>query len=495
VKGITNKLIILISLLFTTGLIQDVGAQVSTINGNGRFYSKDDDSLSFIKNQLLSNAFRDVFTKEMKGLGLDTDKFWRRYEEKFQEYFDKVKIGLMAKYEVTKENAAKNINYQKAFRHQRLRMKARYGRIGRAIVQHSIKKMSRSPQVPNSRYIRIEAKVNRRELHKIYLTFTSDQMEKHYSSVYVTTDFFLIDTSWSEIGIEVETDFTDVLKNNWKDQIAKALSKKVDRVVFVDATQTNEIKKFSGLSLEAVQQVKKAVNDEAMQAETTSIENTKEISQSIAVSNDYASALWLQLKFQIKKTLDNKDAQRRDFEISGDLYLQDLGSQKIVYFKDYEAILKNYSYRDPKEMSNGIANTVYQIPMSSFKSFARSIGMAKRGLKKVTLEVSEYTNMADLLNLIKFLGNKGVTKQFNPMIKSFGPSSAKIDLEYSGNDQDMVTMLKSLGGIMIDQNSKVFFPSADNPFQVVVKRIVTEKEIESEGSASDLNNKRGGEKS
>ena len=489
-KGITNTLIVLLSLLISFG----VNAQVSSVDGDGRFYSRDDDSLSFIKQQLLTNAFRDIFTKEMKVMGLDSDKFWRNYEEKFQEYFDKVKTGLMTKHEVTPETAANNKDYQKALRHERLRLKSRYGRISRAIIQHSVKKMSRSPQVPNSRYIRIKAKVNRRELHKVYLTFTSDQTDKHYSTIYASSEFNLVDTSWSEIGIEVESDFTDVLKNNWKDQIGKVLNAKVDRVVFVDSAQANEIKKFSGLSLEALKQVQQEREEQSMKAEETSQESTSETTSSIAASNDYASALWLKINFKIKKIRENEDALRRTFEVSGDLFLQDLSSQKVVYFSDFEEIQKSYSFEDPKVMSNGLANTVYQIPLTPFKSFPRSIESAKTMLKRVTLEISEYKNMADLVSLTKFLSNKGVTKQFSPMIKSFGPNNAKIELEYSGDDQDMVSMLKSLSGMMIDQNTKVFFPSADNPFQVIVKRDSRE-EAHRSGATSQIENKDSGRRS
>lgn len=482
-KGITKHTLALICLLFNLSLM----AQVSTVTGDGRFYSRDDDSLSFIKKQLLANAIRDVFTKEMKEMGLDSDKFWRNYEEKFQAYFDNVKSGLMTKHGVTEETAANNSDYQKALRHERLRLKARYGRISRALMQHSINKMSRSPQVPNSRYIRIKAKVNRKELHKIYLSFTSEQTDKHYSSLYVSGDFNLVDTSWSEIGIEVESDFTDVLKNNWKDKIAASLQGKVDRVVFVDSAEANEIKKFSGLNLEAVKQVQE-------ENEVASADGEVAVNEDTPLSNDYASSLWLKLNFKIKKIRENEDAKRRSFEISGDLFLQDLSSQKIVYFTDFDEMEKDYSYEDPKNLSNGLANAVYQIPMSSFKSFERSIDGAKTHLKRVTLEVSEYENMADLVSLTKFLSNKGVTKQFSPMIKSFSPNNAKIELEYSGDDQDMVTMLKSLSGMMIDQESKVFFPSADNPFQVIVKRNA-KQEARDEGATSQVGKQQKGRRS
>ncbi len=484
-KGITSKCILIISLFFSLS----VAAQVSSVEGDGRFYSRDDDSLAFIKKQLLNNAFRDIITKEMKEMGLDSDKFWQRYEEKFQEYFENVKVGLMAKYKVTDETAGTNAEYQKALRLERLKLKSRYGRITRAIVQHSIKKMSRSPQVPNSRYIKIKAKVNRRELHKIFLSFTNDQSEKHYSTLYVTSSFNLVDTSWSEIGIEVESDFTDVLRNNWKDQIAKSLSTKVDRVVFVDSAQSNELKKFSTLNIEAIKQVKDESEAQAMAGETKSPEVAKETTEAIAVSNDYASALWLKLNFKIKKTKENTDTQRRDFEISGDLILQDLGSQKVVYFFDFDEMQKSYSYEDPKNLSNGLANAVYQIPMGSFKSFERAVESAKTNLKKVMIEVTEYTNMADLVNLTKFLSDKGVTKQFTPMIKSFTPNNAKIELEYSGEDQEMVSMLKSFSGSMMTQDSKIFFPSANNPFQVVVKREL-KVETSERGPTSEVRQKK-----
>jgi hypothetical protein len=487
VKGITNYLLLTIILIFSL----TVKAQVSTVEGDGRFYSRDDDSLSFIKQQLLTNAFRDIFTKEMKEMGLDSDQFWRNYEEKFQQYFENVKTGLMAKHEVTEETAEKNADYQKALRHERLRLKARYGRISRAIMQHSIKKMSRSPQVPNSRYISVKAKVNRRELHKIYLSFTGNEENKHYSTLYISSDFTLVDTTWSEIGIEVETDFTDVLRNNWKDQITAAMTNKVDKVIFVDSAQTNELKKFSGLSLEIVKQVKMQSDENSMAAESTSKDNVREVTDAISMSNDYASSIWLKINFKIKKIRENENAQKRTFEVSGDLFLQDLSSQKVVFFTDFDEFQNSYSYEDPKVMSNGLANAIYQVPLGSFKSFPRSLESAKTSLKRVTLEVSEYTNMSDLVNLTKFLSDKGVTKQFSPMIKSFDAKNAKILLEYSGEDQDMVTMLKSLSGMNIDQTSQLYFPSADNPFQVVVKKVEAEEE-NLKGGTSQVSSKRKG---
>lgn len=486
-KGITT----LLSLL-TFLILSSTHAQVETVRGDGRFYTRDDDSITFINEQLRASAYRDVLTKEFKQLGLDSDKFWQKYEEKFQEYFVKVKESLMQKHEVTEETAGGDKDFQKALRRKRLSLKARYGRISRPIKKEKVLKQSRSPQVPNSRYMRLEVAVDRKEIFKIYLQFTNEQTDKHYSSVYITSQFQLVDTSWSEVGIELETDFTEVLRNNWKDQVATALKGKVDQVVFADPALSEELKKFSGLSQAMIQKVSAEQEEEQDLAEAGAVEAAAEVTAQEdnaypEISNDYGSSLWLRVTFKIKKVKENEDTQRRDFEVSGDLILQDLKTQKYIYFQDYEEIHKSYSYSEPKNMSNGLANTIYQMPLTDFKKLDRSVANAKTQLKRITLDIVEFTNASDIFKLIKYLGEKGVTKQFNPTVKSLGLNSAKIELEYSGDDEEMTQLLRSLSNTMIAENTRLVFPNETGPFELAVKRL----EVEKPGDESVTNENQG----
>ncbi|GEM_PF-1193701 len=462
-KGITLFLSIL--LFFPTLTM----GQLNPVEGDGRFYSRDDDTLSFIKKQLLSSAFRDVFTKELKEMGLDSDKFWRRYEEKFQEYFTPIKESLEKKYEIGVEGGKPDkVKYQKSLRQKRLVLKGRYGRLSRAIPQYSIKKMSRSPQVPNSRYLRLRAKVNRKELHRIYLQFTSDNPERHFSTLYLSTKFQLVNTSWVETGVEVESDFTQVLSNHWREKLEAELSGKVDRIIFADAGTTSQIETFTRMNTEAREAM---IGDAKNQADLEkSAQSGEKVEVPEILGNDFGSSLWMTLNFKIKKVKENTEAQKREFELMGDLLLLDLATQGILVHEDFSERMGNYSFSNAKEINSGLANAIFQMPLSRFQKLSEAVLQAKGNMKRVVIDVVEYGNLGELMSLMKLLGNKGITKQFSPVIKSFTPSNAKILLEYAGDDVDMTAIIRGLENKVLGVDRRIVFPTPNTVFQVALKK-------------------------
>jgi hypothetical protein len=440
-----------LSLIFLGLLSLNSFARIDNVEGDGRFYSKDEDTLSFIKKQLLSEAFKDIYTKELKEMGLDPEKFWRGFEEKFSEYYLPIKETLEKKYGLDQEkvkNKAK-VAFRKEERLKRLALRSRYGRLNRAIPQYSIKKMSRSPQVPNSRYIRISAKVSRKELHRIYLSFTADNSDRHFSTLYLTPRYKLIDSSWNDTGVEVETDFTEVLNNSWKEKIEANIGKKISRIVFTDVALEDELLKFSRLNLEARNNLSEEKPEDAA-----------------TESNDFSNSLWMRMNFTLKKSKEEEELKRREFEISGDLLLQDLASHDIVAFKDFSEQKKAYSYEENKALSSALANAVYQMPLASFKELETKLVSRRLGLKQVTLEVRNYGNIRELNSLTKIIGERGITKQFSPTLESFSANNAKILLEYAGEDEEMINILKSLANVPVANNKVITFAGTDQVFQL-----------------------------
>ena len=76
------------------------------IRGDGRFYAMEDDSLAFVKKQLLFNAFKDIISKELKNEGLSPNVFWEKFEEKFDESFEPVQESLTLKYGIEEEDVS-----------------------------------------------------------------------------------------------------------------------------------------------------------------------------------------------------------------------------------------------------------------------------------------------------------------------------------------------------------------------------------------------------
>ena len=75
----TKKSLILIFLFSFLPLGGKVFAEKKFVKGEARFRSQDEDALSFIKGQLLDKSFRDVLSKEIQAMGLNSDTFWKNF--------------------------------------------------------------------------------------------------------------------------------------------------------------------------------------------------------------------------------------------------------------------------------------------------------------------------------------------------------------------------------------------------------------------------------
>ena len=170
-----DKILLVFFILFATCLYGQSNRS-QYINGEGHFTSEEGDSLNFIRNQLLSSAFKDILSKELKNLGLDADLFWLRYDQKFNQSFEPTKEKLEKQY-----GAQKRKEFKKALRIKRRVAQRNYANIHRAIGQYSVKKTSRSPRFPKSHTISVQAKVNRSVLHRIYLNFTTEAKRNQFS--------------------------------------------------------------------------------------------------------------------------------------------------------------------------------------------------------------------------------------------------------------------------------------------------------------------------
>ena len=68
--------------------------------GEGRFNATDDDSLGFVKKQVIHQGFLDVISKELETMGLNKDLFWQKYDEKSKNSFASVELSLKEKYKI-----------------------------------------------------------------------------------------------------------------------------------------------------------------------------------------------------------------------------------------------------------------------------------------------------------------------------------------------------------------------------------------------------------
>lgn len=393
------------------------------VDGEGRFYSKDEDKVSFIKNQLLSNSFNDVVSKELKAMGLDADLFWQNFDKKFEEYFHPIQENLKEKYGIGVEGKKeRKVDYDQAIRHKRLSLRARFGKINQVISRYTIKKNSRSPQYPNARYLSIQAEVNREALHKVYLKFTTDVTGKSFQKIYLSHNFILQDLSWNEVGVEIEKDFVDVVSSHWKSWFNENFSSLFNETVILDESTKIDIENFLKLPKETV----------------------LNMSEDETIGAEYKGSLWVDLKVIVKRGVEKNLLKKREFIISGDIIVTDLENSRVLNFDDFDFSKKVYSYDDNKKLSSSLATFVYQLPIPTFKAIPEKLGQSGQSKKTISVKLKNFRSLKNILEFQKLLHDKGITKHISSSIDYFSSDDASLKISYVGSPQSITDFASSL---------------------------------------------------
>ena len=430
------------------------------VDGEGHFFAKDADSLSFVKKQLLSSAFRNVMTKELEGMGLDAKLFWQQYDKKFDEYFESIKQSLVDKYKPEDPNTSQvqKGRYQDALRTRRLNAKATYGRLQSAIISYSIKKMSRSTQMANSRYLSLSARVDKKMLRNFYFKFTREDESRHFKTLYISADFNLKSMTWLDAGVEVESDFTAVVKEHWKNWLKQNLSNYVDNIEIADVVSEEKLKAYLTLPEDAGKSI--AQSEGAGEEEKT---------QEGGIVDPFEDSLWLKLSTTIQSVGSNDLLGERKFKVSGDFVLLDLKTNKLVRHFDFVTETKSYKTGDNHQLSYGLASLVYRMPMTDFQEFGNTLVNLPPKMKRVILTVNNVNNVQDLITLKEFLSNKGLAQRFAPSLQTYTGRDGRISLGYQGDNESVVQVLMKLNNQDIGNKKVLVIESPDNPFVLTIK--------------------------
>src|SRR5690606_31097163 len=129
--------------------------------------------VTFIRSQLLFAATKDAINKELQNMGLNAQGFWQQLDQQFENSFSAVAEELRAKHGLDQENvsARSRKNYEQELRARKLTAKSHFGSLARAVSSYSIKNQSRSTQGNSTRYMTIQARIDRRALNSIYSDF------------------------------------------------------------------------------------------------------------------------------------------------------------------------------------------------------------------------------------------------------------------------------------------------------------------------------------
>ncbi|MEX1099906.1 MAG: hypothetical protein WEB87_05740, partial [Bacteriovoracaceae bacterium] len=390
----------------------------------GSFYATDDDSLSFVKEQLKHNGFVDVIAKELENMGLNKELFWQKYEKEFSAAFNRIDEALRRKYQMDDgpSNEQKE-EYKRVSRHKKLQMRRNFGRLNRVIQSYSIKKISRSAQNPKSRFIKMDAKVDRNLLGKIYYQFVRGKRSTDYGTLYIHVDYDLNNLSFAELGVKNEKDFTGVVNNHWLKWFSENKTKNISNIEILGDDKLKRLQDYFKLPYEKMVQ---------------------------EIPELFVNSLYLRIEINVKNVRKGKEFNQFVFAYDGGMFLQDLQNGQILSSFEFEKQVKSYPLVEKENISSLVANYVYRMPFGHFSRLNKVI----KGIPPMTniqrVALYDYHNINEVYGLMDLLENQGIQYSLRPRLESLGNGRAELVVFFDGKLSELKAMIKGVDAAKSD---------------------------------------------
>jgi hypothetical protein len=408
------------------------------VKGEGRFYSTADDSLSFVKSQVIHKGFIDIISKELVTMGLNKDVFWKKYDEQFEASFVNVEESLKKRFNISANPSAKDkSNYRKSLRVRKLKARKRFGGLSRIIPKYSIKRYTRSQQDPNARYVKLNAQVNRNLLRTTYYNFVRGKKSSAYGSLFLDIKYNLKNCDYSDLGVESGNDFTSVVNENWLKWFSDNKPGNIANIEILNEDKKSRLDAYFKLPYE------KMISD---------------------IPEVFVNSLYLQIEVTIEKISSNQKVKQYHYAFSGGGYLLDLQSNNILTSLNFNKEEKKYRKLDYDKLSTVLANYVYRMPFVSFEKLKKTIKNIPpiNSIHRVSL--FDFENMNQVDNFLKLIKSRGIKYSLDARLESLGTNRAEVIVFMDGESTDLKGMLNGLKSAKNDL--KFDFIDTDNTLGV-----------------------------
>ena len=386
--------------------------------GEGRFRSQSDDSHEFVKKQLIHEGYKSIISKELDKMELNKDVFWKKYKEKLEEEFVEIEKSLKEKLKLPeKPNYKERTEFAKQLRYKKLLFERSYGRLNTAITSFVIKKISRSQKYPNSRYIRMEGSVNPKTLSKIYYSFVAGKNRSDYGGLFLNIDYHLSNTTYTELGIENENEFSNVITDKWIDWCSSNKPANIANVSLLSAENKTKYNEYQKLPSEQM------------------LSNIPEV---------FVNSLMLDIEIKIVRQKFDKRKNQYEFVYDGAGYLKDIQTNKIIDTFDFSSETKKYNLSEGMNLANIIVNHVYRMALGSFPQIVTSMKNITNVSSVQRIVASDFPNMYKVMTLVEMIQNKGIKYSVRAHVDAIGKNRAEIVVYYDGKVSDLKRILNSL---------------------------------------------------
>jgi hypothetical protein len=409
------------------------------IKGNGKFIATDDDSHEFITKQLTHEAFRSIISKELKALGLNSDLFWQKISDDLEPKYTQIDTQLRLKFKMDeKPTKSQQTTYKRILRAKKLKLRRKFGKIANVVSRYAVNKISRSQKNKHYRYIKLEGEVNTASLNRLYYKYVRGAKSSDYGSIFLDVDFVLDGVSYSELNIENENDFEDVVIKSWLDWFSKNKPGNIANIEVLGEDKKAKLIEYMKLPTEAM------------------LTNIPEFC---------VNSLLLKFEVNITKTMFDRTLNRFDFKYEGAAFLKDLQTNLNISTFNLSPEKKSYLVTENVNLANILANHVYKLALGSFPRVISSIKNLTPISSIQRVSVINYSNMENLNNLLDQIRSKGIKYSIKAEIENISDQRAEFVMYFDGEIAEVKALLSSLNAAKNDLS----FELIDTPNTLGIK--------------------------
>lgn len=386
--------------------------------GRGKFKADDDDSYDFIKKQLVHEGFKDIISKELSNLGLNTELFWQKYNSSLEESYAQLEAELKSKYKISSDSSRAQINnYEKELRRKKLIKERSYGGINNIIPRWVVKKISRSQKWPKNRYISIEGDVDRGKLNQFYYSFVKGKQSISDGTLYVKVNFDLRGFSYSDIEIENEKEFDGVISKKWIDWFLINKPPNISNVVLIQGELEQKLKAFQNLP-------------------TTDM--------LVNVPSEFMNSLLLDLNLQLELEDSNPALSTYQYQFRGEAFLKNLQSNYVIETFSMRPETKEYRLAKSSSLANILANHLYQLGRDYFPKVTQSIKNITpiKSIQRVSLH--DFQSINNIQEVLDMVSDEGVKYSLRTEIESISQGKADVIFFFDGKIDQIKLLLNQV---------------------------------------------------
>ncbi len=412
----------ILRILFCLTLSFHSVAQYKT--GKSKFFAQAEDSLSIIKKHLTYLATKDILTQEMKELGLDGSQFWAKYDKILEERLTPVQDQLKQKYKVDdpKQTRYQKNEYAKKWRLKKLQVERDLENIVETLDSYKVTQVTRSSQNPLIRFIKIEGKVNRNKLKRLYFNVLRHGSDRLIPNIFWSFNISYPEGDWEKLGVEEKSELTNALNQSFTKRIKEVLGDKIDEVIVVDSSLESRILSHFRMTEEELA-VKKRDG-----------------------SGSVLGNLWLRTDITIHSGEENKELERSSFLSSAKLSLYDLNYNVPVLIEDIDEKEYRLSSKVNNNKGSQVASHIFTQVSSKFAGLTSKIQLMPQDLFQSLITIHGVENILDVFKTQEVIKKEGIKLQLTTQLKSLEANSANLLVRFRGNNENLRKILLSLKG-------------------------------------------------